>query len=206
MEEGSLVEPLSVAVHACRRANVQIGQKVLILGAGPIGLVNMMTAKAMGASKVLMTDIVEKRLELAKQLGADYTLNVSGLKPEEAANKIVQLLGMSPDCAIECTGVTSSIETSIHAVKSSGTLVVVGMGSDRVDIPIIVAAAKELDIRGIFRYVNCYPTAIEMIASGKVDLKGLTKAHYKLEESQDAFNRFLKGDVIKIFIQCDETS
>ncbi|KHN81543.1 Sorbitol dehydrogenase [Toxocara canis] len=206
MEEGSLVEPLSVAVHSCRRAHVTIGQKIVVLGAGPIGLVNLLTAKAMGASTVFMTDIVEGRLKLAQTLGADHILNVKDMKSEEAAKHIISTLGVQADAAIECTGAASSIETGIHAVKSGGTLVMVGLGADRVELPIVEAATREIDLRGIFRYVNCYPTAIEMISSGKVSLKGITRAHFKLEQSLEAFNRFLKGDVVKVFIHCDDTA
>uniref|UniRef100_A0A914SHD4 Sorbitol dehydrogenase n=1 Tax=Parascaris equorum TaxID=6256 RepID=A0A914SHD4_PAREQ len=186
-----LIEPLSVAVHACRRANVSIGDKVLVLGAGPIGLVNLLTAKAMGASAVFMTDIVDSRLNLGKALGADHILNVKDMKTEDVARKIVSDLGVQPDAAIECTGVAMSIETGIYAVKSGGTMVMIGLGASRIEMPIVEAATREIDLRGIFRYnrsLKCslycsYPTAIEMIASGKVNLKGLTRAHFKLQES-----------------------
>uniref|UniRef100_A0A1I7WYS6 ADH_zinc_N domain-containing protein n=1 Tax=Heterorhabditis bacteriophora TaxID=37862 RepID=A0A1I7WYS6_HETBA len=76
-EEGALLEPLSVAVHACRRAQIQMGQRVLILGSGPIGIMCMLTARAMGASKVVITDLNELRLNLAKELGADHTVCVN---------------------------------------------------------------------------------------------------------------------------------
>uniref|UniRef100_F1L800 Sorbitol dehydrogenase n=1 Tax=Ascaris suum TaxID=6253 RepID=F1L800_ASCSU len=206
MEEGFLLKPLSVAVHACRRANVCIGDKVLVLGAGPIGLVNLLTAKAMGASAVFMTDIVDSRLNLGKTLGADHVLNVKDMKAEDVARKVVSDLGVQPDAAIECTGAATSIETGIYAVKSGGTMVMIGLGASRIEMPIVEAATREIDLRGIFRYVNCYPTAIEMISSGKVNLKGLTRAHFKLQESLEAFKRFLKGDVVKVFIHCDDTA
>ena len=76
LEEGALMEPLAVGVHACRRAGVCIGKKVLICGAGPIGLVNLLTAKAMGASEVVITDITDNRLEVAKSMGADHVYKV----------------------------------------------------------------------------------------------------------------------------------
>lgn len=75
-EEGAFLEPLSVAIHACRRGNVQMGQRILILGAGPIGVLNLLTAKAIGAGKVVITDLDDGRLALAKKLGADATINV----------------------------------------------------------------------------------------------------------------------------------
>ncbi|CAI2353736.1 unnamed protein product [Caenorhabditis sp. 36 PRJEB53466] len=202
-EEGALLEPLSVAIHACRRGNVQMGQRILVLGAGPIGVLNMLTAKAVGAGRVVITDLDEGRLALAKKLGADATINVRGKSLETVRAEIISALGdQQPHVSIECTGAQPSIETAITTTRSGGVIVLVGLGSDRVEIPIIESATREVDLRGIFRYVNCYPTALELIASAKLDLSGLTRAHYKLEEVHEAFKRSQKADVIKVFIQC----
>merc|ERR1719150_864415 len=169
LEEGALMEPLAVGVHACKRAGVSLGKKVLICGAGPIGLVNLLTAKAMGASEVIITDIADNRLEVAKSLGADHVYKVArGRTEEEMAADIQALLGDKPDVTIECSGVESSIRFGIFSTKSGGCLVLVGLGKPEVSIPIVNAAVREVDIRGIFRYANCYPTAIAMVASGKV--------------------------------------
>lgn len=205
MEDGALLEPLSVAVHATRRANVTIGQKILVLGAGPVGLVNLLTAKAMGASKVLITDVVNSRLQMAKDIGADEILNVGGMKQSEIVEEVLKRLGGRPDAALECAGVASSLETAVLAVKSRGAVVAIGLGAERVELPIVDAAIREVDILGVFRYTNTWPTAIEMVSSGKVNLKGLTRAHFKLEQSKEAFNKFLKGDVVKVFIHCDDS-
>lgn len=202
-EEGSYLEPLSVAVYACRRAKIAFGQKVLILGAGPIGLITLLTAKAAGVSKVIITDLLDSRLQKAKDLGADFTLNVKDMKPEDVAAKVAELLGCQPEVSLECSGAGPCIETGILATKSGGLLMLVGLGKPRDEIPIIEAALREVDIRGILRYENCYPTALELVASGAVKLDKLTKAHYKLEDAPEAFQRFLKGDVIKVFIDCD---
>ncbi|CAA94841.1 Sorbitol dehydrogenase [Caenorhabditis elegans] len=202
-EDGALIEPLSVAIHACRRGNVQMGHRVLVLGAGPIGVLNLITAKAVGAGKVVITDLDDGRLALAKKLGADATINVKGKSLDAVKSEIITALGdQQPDVCIECTGAQPSIETAITTTKSGGVIVLVGLGADRVEIPIIESATREVDMRGIFRYVNCYPTAIELISSGKLNLSGLTRAHYKLEETQEAFKRTQKADVIKVFIQC----
>lgn len=206
LEEGALLEPLSVAVHACRRAGISIGSKVLVCGAGPIGLVNLMTAKACGASKVAITDLDEGRLNKAKELGADYVIKVDPAKDSRAlAKEVVDSLGLA-DQSIECTGAESSFHTAIHATKSGGTLVVVGMGKAVVQFPIVDALVREVDIRGIFRYVNCYPTALALIASGAVNVKPLVTHHFKLEQSLDAFetSRTGAGGAIKVVIHCNE--
>lgn len=202
-EDGALLEPLSVAIHSCRRGNVQMGHRVLILGAGPIGVLNLLTAKAVGAGRVVITDLDDGRLALAKKLGADATINVRGKSLTAVKEEIIEALGgQQPQVCIECTGAQPSIETAITTTRSGGVIVLVGLGADRVEIPIIESATREVDIRGIFRYVNCYPTAIELLSSGKLDLSGLTRAHYKLEETLEAFKRTQKADVIKVFIHC----
>ncbi|KAK7074574.1 hypothetical protein SK128_026859 [Halocaridina rubra] len=205
LEEGAILEPLSVGVHACRRAGVTLGSKVLICGAGPIGLVNLLTAKAMGATSVCITDIAENRLQVAKEMGADHTLLVSTGDAEALAKEIKELLGDMPDITIECSGAEPSIRLGIFATKSGGMMVLVGLGPPEVKIPIVNAAVREVDIRGIFRYANCYPLALDMIASGKVNVKPLITHRFKLEESAKAFEtaRTGAGGAIKVMISCE---
>ncbi|MFH4983477.1 hypothetical protein AB6A40_010186 [Gnathostoma spinigerum] len=205
MEEAALLEPLNVAVHACRRAHLTAGQNILVLGAGPIGLLTVLVAKAMGAAKLVITDLLDARLKLAEELGADKALNVSGMKLVDVLAEIEKFLGEKPEVAIECTGAATAIETGIEGVMSGGVVVLVGLGSDRIELPIVNATVREVDLRGVFRYVNCYRTALNMVASGVINLKKVTRAHYTLEQSKEAFERFLKGDVVKVFIHCDET-
>ncbi|KAJ1367736.1 hypothetical protein KIN20_028714 [Parelaphostrongylus tenuis] len=203
-EEGALMEPLSVAVHACRRANLQMGQRVLVQGAGPIGTLCMMTAKAAGASEVVITDLDSTRLDLARKLGADHIVCVKGMSPSEVRLAVVDHLGCEPDVTIECTGAQTCIETAIRTTRSGGVIVLVGVGAPRAELPIIESALREVDIRGVFRYANCYPTALNLVSSGRLDLSSLTRAHYTLENTLDAFERTQKGDVIKVFIGCQK--
>ncbi|KAK6052084.1 D-xylulose reductase domain protein [Cooperia oncophora] len=112
-EEGALLEPLSVAVHTCRRSGVQMGQRVLVQGAGPIGTLCMMTARTLGASEVVITDLSQDRLDLAKKLGAEHAICVTGKSPAEVRKAVIEALGTEPDVALECTGAQSSIESAI---------------------------------------------------------------------------------------------
>merc|ERR1719242_1766289 len=193
-------------VHACRRAGVSLGKRVLICGAGPIGLVNLLTARAMGASEVIITDIMDNRLEVAKSMGATHTYKATrGKTAEEMAADVKELLGGEmPDITIECSGVESSVRFGIMATKSGGCLVLVGLGKPEIMMPIVNAAVREVDIRGIFRYANCYPTAIAMVASGKVDVKPLITHRFKLEETIKAFEtaKTGAGGAIKVMIKC----
>ncbi|KAL1453865.1 hypothetical protein WDU94_010172 [Cyamophila willieti] len=119
LEEGALLEPLSVGVHACRRAGITLGSKVLITGAGPIGLVTLLTAKALGASKVVITDIMQHKLETAKNMGADASVLIEkDVSLEETSAKILELLGGDmPDKTIDCSGIEATIKLGMLVSK-----------------------------------------------------------------------------------------
>jgi len=201
-EEGALLEPLAVGIHATNRAGVGLGSTVLVCGAGPIGLVNILTAKAKGASLVCVTDIDDSRLQKAKELGADFIVKITSKDSIKTAQLIEETMGEKPDITIECSGAPSSLQAAIYATKSGGVVVLVGLGAEMVEMPVVNAGVREVDIRGIFRYVNCYPTALAMVASGKVDVKPLITHRFKLEESIKAFEAAKRGEGIKIMISC----
>ncbi|KPI97076.1 PREDICTED: sorbitol dehydrogenase-like [Papilio xuthus] len=201
MEEGALLEPLSVGIHACRRGGVQAGQSVLVLGAGPIGLVTMLAARAMGASKILITDILQSRLDFAKQLGADHTILVTKEASEDQlVQEVRRLLGDSPEVSIDASGAQATVRLALLATKSGGVAVLVGMGSPELTVPLAGSVAREVDIRGIFRYVNEYPIALSMVASGQINVKPLVSHHYSLEETLEAYEVARKGLGIKVMI------
>uniref|UniRef100_A0A3P8US54 Sorbitol dehydrogenase n=1 Tax=Cynoglossus semilaevis TaxID=244447 RepID=A0A3P8US54_CYNSE len=204
-EEGALIEPLSVGIHACRRGGVTLGSTVFICGSGPIGLVCLLVAKAMGASKVIISDIVPERLSMAKELGADFQLQVKRENgPQQLAKSVEDLLGAQPHVTIECTGVESSVQTAIYATRSGGVVVLVGLGSEMATIPLINAAVREVDIRGVFRYCNTWPMAINMLASGKVNVKPLVTHRFPLEQAVQAFETTRQGVGIKVMLKCNQ--
>uniref|UniRef100_UPI0037E85A3F sorbitol dehydrogenase-like n=1 Tax=Semicossyphus pulcher TaxID=241346 RepID=UPI0037E85A3F len=204
-EEGALIEPLSVGIHACRRAGVTLGSSVLICGAGPIGLICLVVAKAMGASQVVITNRSIKRLAMAKELGADFQLPLTKEDgPQQMAQKVADVLGAQPQITIECTGVESCIQTAIYATRSGGVVVLVGLGSEMATLPIVDAAVREVDIRGVFRYCNTWPMAIAMLASGKVDVKPLVTHRFPLEQAVQAFETTHQGQGIKVMLKCDK--
>ncbi|XP_076664373.1 sorbitol dehydrogenase [Andrena cerasifolii] len=206
LEEGALLEPLSVGVHACKRANIGIGSRLLILGAGPIGLVTLLVAKAMGASKIVITDLLESRLSVAKTLGADDTLLVKREYTEaETVQKVCELFGEEPDKTIDASGAQASIRLAILATKPGGVAVFVGMGAPEVQIPLIHALIREVDLRGVFRYVNDYADALDLVATGKLNVKPLITHNFKLEETVKAFDTSKSGQdgVIKVMIHCN---
>lgn len=202
LEEGALLEPLAVAVHACRRGGLAFGQRVLVCGAGPIGLVNLMVAKA-GGARVVITDISESRLEKAKELGADGVFHVTSRDGKQTAREIVAEHGES-DLTIECTGVEASIASGLWATKPGGSYVQVGYGKAEVNFPIVAVGVKEIDIHGIFRYANCYPAALDLVARGAVNVKSLVTHRYSLRESVKAFETTKAGTGIKVVIDCSK--
>eukprot|EP00252_Welwitschia_mirabilis_P010794 TRINITY_DN242_c0_g2_i2.p1 TRINITY_DN242_c0_g2~~TRINITY_DN242_c0_g2_i2.p1 ORF type:complete len:364 (-),score=64.38 TRINITY_DN242_c0_g2_i2:366-1457(-) len=175
LEEGAMCEPLSVAVHACRRAAVNPETNVLVLGAGPIGLVSLLTAKAFGAPRVVIIDVDENRLRMAKTLGANECVLVS-TKDEDAdkeAAEIQNVMRGDIHVTVDCVGFTKTVSTALRATASGGKVCVVGMGHNELTVPITGAAAREVDIVGVFRYKNTWPLCLELISSGKVNVKPL---------------------------------
>jgi len=195
-DEGAMCEPLSVGVHACNRAGIHIGSRVLIMGAGPIGLVCMLAAKAAGATVLVIVDLKEDRLEMARKLGATATISA---KADILAEINAKSLGPI-DVTIECSGAEPAIKSAIRVTKSGGVVVLVGLGPSEITVPLVEAACREVDIRGIFRYANCYPTALSLIASKKVDVTPLITHHFELKDVIKAFEvaRDMTGGAIKV--------
>ncbi|XP_067829385.1 sorbitol dehydrogenase-like [Heptranchias perlo] len=202
-EEGAMVEPLSVAIHACRRAGVTIGSKVFICGAGTIGLVSLQVAKTMGAAQVVICDLSSKRLEKAKEVGADFTITVGKGTPQDLAQKVEEALGSMPDTTIECSGAEFCVQAGVYATRSGGVLILVGLGPASVNIPILNATVREVDIRGSFKYSNTWPVAIAMLASKRIDVKPLVTHRFPLEAALEAFETTKKGVGIKVMLKCD---
>ncbi|XP_069758699.1 sorbitol dehydrogenase-like [Narcine bancroftii] len=207
-EEGALIEPLSVAIHSCRRGGVTFGSKVFILGAGTIGLMNLLVSKAMGASQILICDLSQNRLQNAKEMGATFTfLTDKNTSAEELGQKVKDALGGAmPDISIECTGAELCIQAGIHATKPGGIFVLVGLDKPSANIPILKVVVQEIDIRGVFRYCNTWPVAIDMLVSKRIDVKSLVTHRFPLEEAVKAFETVKEGKGIKVILKCDSSN
>ena len=176
-DAAGLLEPLSVGVWACRRAGVTPGRTVLVTGAGPIGLIAAQTARAYGADRVTVTDVNPHRLRLAESLGLD-AVDVSATPLAGA--------GLQPDVLLECSGNARATWDAVSVVARAGTVVLVGMGGDEVRLPLSYVQDRELVVTGAFRYANTWPTAIELVASGRVDLDSMVTGHFGLSEVERA--------------------
>lgn len=209
LEEGALLEPLAVAVHACKRAPIKIGDAVLVCGAGAVGLLSMLTARAFGASQIVVTDVLESRLEFARTLGADKTFLVQrGTSAIELAAQVRQYIATTRpgnegvDVVLECSGAESSLNLAIQSAIVGATIVCVGCQPDTVTIPLNVALMQEIDIKGVFRYRNCYPLAMSLVESNKINLQPFITHRFRLEESIEAFGACCRGEGVKIVIKC----
>lgn len=176
-DAAGLIEPLSVGVWACQRAQVGPGSTVLITGAGPIGLIAAQAARAFGATSVTVSDVNPHRLALAESLGL-RAINVAETSLADA--------DIEPDVLLECSGNARATWDAISITARAGRVVLVGMGGDTVELPLSYVQDRELVITGAFRYANTWPTAIELVASGKVDLDAMVTGHFGLDEVETA--------------------
>jgi L-iditol 2-dehydrogenase len=177
-DAAALLEPLSVGLWACRKGEVGAGTRVLVTGAGPVGLVAMQSALALGAASVTVTDVNPHRLALARELGATDTLDVSASP--------VSSSGLSVDVLLECSGNPPATADAIRAVAPAGRVVLVGMGGDEMTLPVSRIQERELTVTGTFRYAHTWPAAIALAASGRVQLDRLVTGHYGLDQVRDA--------------------
>jgi len=198
-EEGALLEPLSVGVHACKRGGVKAGSHVLITGAGPIGLVALLVARASGATKIVVTDVMDNRLEVAKKLGADAVFRA------DSPNVVDQIKAFSSITqAIECSGAEPALILAIRATSPGGKILTIGRSAKPTqNVPLYEASDKEIDILGSFRYHDTYPSALDLVASGLVNVKPLVTHHFSLAQAQEAFEvaEVGKDGAIKVAIQ-----
>jgi D-xylulose reductase len=203
LQEGALMEPLSVAVHIVRQARVSPGQSVVVFGAGPVGLLCCAVATAFGASKVIAVDIQQPRLDFAQKYATTSTFMPSMAPATENAERLIKEndLGTGADVAIDASGAEPSVHTGIHVLRNGGTYVQGGMGRSEIQFPIMAACSKELTLRGSFRYGSGdYKLAVDLVSSGRVDVKSLITGTVKFEEAEDAFKGVKAGNGIKTLI------
>ena len=183
--EGALVEPLAIGLHACNQGGVKLGHTVVVMGAGCIGLVSLLAAKAYGATKIIVGDVIDKRLNKARELGA-IAFNT---KEVDFAAKVLELTGgRGADVCIDCAGFSATVDACLTAAKPAGTVIIVGLGEDRVDgFNTSMMSTKELTVKSIFRYRNLYPTAINAIADGRIDVEAIVSHRFKFDDTIEAF-------------------
>jgi L-iditol 2-dehydrogenase len=172
-EQAAMAEPVSVGVWAARKTSIGPGDRVLVTGAGPVGLYAAQVARSFGAAHVTITDVSDFRLAKARELG---------LATGQAGGPLTEVF----DVLLECSGAQPALTSGIRAMAPAGRVALVGMGADSVSIEVPVIQGRELTISGIFRYANTYPLALQLIASGAVNVTDVISHRFPLAETEQA--------------------
>ena len=190
-EAAALCEPLSVGIAAVRKAAFGAGARVLIAGAGPIGIVIAQLARAYGATEIIVSDPDAPRRERALSFGA-----TSAIDPTTR-----DLGDLEVDAFIDASGAPSAVNAGIRAVRPAGTVVLVGSGAEEMMLPTQVIQNRELTLTGVFRYADTWPTAIALVASGRVDLDAMVTARFPLENVAEALDTDLVPGSVKTVVR-----
>ena len=200
--EGALIEPLAVGFHAANQGGAHAGQTAVVMGAGCIGLVSMMALKAEGVSHVYVVDIMEMRLDKALELGADGVINS---RDQDAVQAVLALTdGLGCDLVIETAGTEITTRQAIQMTRKGATIVLVGYSkSGEMTLPMSLALDKELTFKTVFRYRHIYPMAIDAVASGRVNLKGIVTDIFDFDDIQNAMDRSIadKANIVKAVVK-----
>jgi L-iditol 2-dehydrogenase len=192
-EAAALLEPLSVGLWACERAEIRPGSRVLIAGAGPIGIIAAQAARAFGATEIHISDISDDRLAFALQHGATHAINPKTQSTE----------GLAVDAFIDASGAPQAVSSGILAVGPAGRVVLVGLGADTIDIPIAHIQNNEIWLSGVFRYTNTWPLGIQLLASGAIDLDILVTGRFGLADAEAALNAGREPGQLKSIVYPD---
>jgi L-iditol 2-dehydrogenase len=176
-DAAALCEPLSVGIAALRKAGIGKGSRVLVAGAGPIGIVVAQLARAYGATDIAVSDPDGSRRNQARANGATVTL-------DPAADE----LGGGFDAFIDASGAPAAVTSGIRALRPAGTAVLVGSGAESMDLPTQLIQNRELTLTGVFRYANTWPEAIALVESRRVDLDSMVTARFPLERTAQALD------------------
>jgi len=191
-EHAALIEAVSVAVHAANRTPVMLGDTAVVVGSGMIGLLAIQAIKRKGCSQVIATDLNAQRLEVAKKLGADVTIDVS---QEDAVARVLELTnGRGADVALEVVGATATIKSAIDCTRKGGSITIVGNLAPTIELPLQSVVTRELNIFGTCASAGEYPACVDLLASGMIKVEDMITAKAPLEDGPDWFSRLYDGE------------
>ncbi len=201
-KEGALVEPLCVGLEAAREGGVSLGSRVIILGAGCIGLTALLASKAYGATDITVVDVIQKRLDKAMEMGATRVINAAS---EDIVKKYMDITaGQGAQIVMETAGAEITTQQTVSLVARGGAIVLVGMApKDTFGFNFAKLMGSVANIKTIFRYKNLFPTAISAVESGAISLSGLVTHEYKFEDLAAALDAGIdnKEETVKIVIK-----
>jgi L-iditol 2-dehydrogenase len=200
-EDGAMLEPLGVAIHAVDLGHLKPGMTVGVFGCGPIGLLIIQLARLSGAVNIVATDKLPHRVDAARALGADRALITDG-KPD-GSPILAATGGRGVDVAFEVAGEQGAVEDSVNAVLPGGKVILVGIpADDHTSFPASVARRKGLTIKLVRRMKHTYPRAIDLVASGRVDVHSLVTHRFPLEQAAEAFSVAERREGLKVIVEC----
>ncbi|MEA3337754.1 MAG: NAD(P)-dependent alcohol dehydrogenase [Chloroflexota bacterium] len=186
LAEAAMVEPLAVGMHGAMKAQIKPGDLAVVTGAGPIGMVTALAALAGGCSQIVMTDVVQPKLDLAASLGPILPVNVA----EQSLTEVVSDLtdGWGADIVFECSGSQQATAGVFEPLAPGGTVVLIGMPLEPIPYDVVAAQVKEARVEHVFRYAHVYPRALALMGSGKIDVKPLITDTFNFADSIAAFD------------------
>lgn len=201
---GAMVEPLAVGVHAVSKARAEPGHTAVVIGAGPIGLVTVLAAVAAGCAHVVVSDVDDAKLELARRLGPVTTVNVAKDCLSEAVLGLTE--GWGADVVYECSGNERAAAQVFEPLSPGGTVVFVGIPLEPVPYDVSAAQVREARIENVFRYAHVYPRCVAMLASGTIDVAPLITRTFPFAESVAAFELAAKAPPGEVKMQIEVQS
>ena len=181
--EAAMAEPLAVTLHATQRAGQMVGKRVLVTGCGPIGVLSILSARRAGAAEIVATDLSDFTLEMARACGADHVINMA--QTPDALGPYTADKGYF-DVLYECTGVAQALTGAIAALRPRGVILQLGLGGD-MSLPMMSITAKELDLRGSFRFHPEFATGVGLMQKGLIDVRPLITQTVPLADAEQAF-------------------
>ena len=208
-KEGALMEPLAVAVHAVKRAKLYLNDTAVVLGAGTLGLLTAQVLKSIGNIRVIQVDVSDKRLEVARNTGVDFTINPRKVK--DVVAEIAAITGpgfygsggAQADAVFECAGVPATVTQALKIVRHGGYVISVANAEEPAPLDVTVMAQKEINFLGSYAYINEFEEAVSLVASGKVRLAPLISHVFPLEQVNEAFEMQLNAaESVKVVLDC----
>ncbi|MDF2892624.1 MAG: galactitol-phosphate 5-dehydrogenase [Clostridia bacterium] len=190
--EAALLEPFAVALHAVKKAGDLKNKSALIVGAGPIGLLVLKCLKYLGAISVIVTDLVDNRLELASKLGADKVINTAKENASEAIKSMTNSIGV--DIALDAVGISASINQCIDSVRNNGKIILIGMAAQHLDFEFKQVVCREIQMFGSYTYTTEMQECLDILNSGQVNLNDLITGIFPIEEGPAIFASLAEGN------------
>jgi D-xylulose reductase len=203
--EGAIVEPLSIGLQAAKKAAIKPGDVAVVIGAGTIGMMTTLAALAGGCSRVIVCDLVPEKLALIGNTPGVTTVDVRSHKALDVVTGLTE--GWGANIVFEATGSTKAFENITDLLCPGGCLVLVGMPPKKVEMDIVAIQCKEIRIESVFRYANIFPRAIQLIGSGRIDVKPFISRSFSFKDGVNAFDEASRGlaSDVKVQIVLEET-